>query len=80
MNIDVIMADPVLTAMFFKICIFFSVKCSYLYFYLLKYSITLNRAIFYYNCECNSGFLVTNLRKKHEFKIRTPNSRYWFNN
>ena len=36
MNIDVIMADPVLTAMFFKICIFFFRKMLLFIFLLIE--------------------------------------------
>ena len=42
-------------------------KRTNLYFYSLNYSITLNLEIFYriyYNCQCNPGFLVTDLRQK----------------
>lgn len=44
------------------------IKRTNLYFYSLNYSITLNLEIFhitfYYNCQCNTGFLVTDLRQK----------------
>ena len=45
-------------------------KKTYLNLYLLSRYITLNLALFYqtyYNSSFNPGFLVTNLRKKHEF-------------
>lgn len=45
---------------------FFSIKRPYFNFYLLQYFITHNLAIFY---QCNPGFLVTNFRKKYEFKV-----------
>ena len=49
---------------------FFYKKKVYFNLYLLSRYITLNLALFYqtyYNGSFNPGFLVSNLRKKHEF-------------
>lgn len=64
--------NRVSTAMFFKIWYFPLKKDTYFYFYFLDYRITIKLAIFYqinYNCLCDLGYLVTDLRKKLECTI-----------